>query len=64
MAMKKYIQVQPKQSSKGKLLALAVAGLVLYGLVAQPVEAAEIGKAIGATLADVANAIIDFLRGL
>lgn len=48
----------------GKLLALALTGLVLYGLVAQPVETAEIGKAAGAALAAIANAIIDFLSGL
>lgn len=64
MAMKKYIQVQPKQSSKGKVLALALVGLLVYGLVAQPVETAEIGQAVGVALAAIADAIIDFLQGL
>ncbi|MQA60357.1 MAG: hypothetical protein GEU86_02450 [Actinophytocola sp.] len=55
---------KPKKSPAGKLLALALIGLVIYGIVAQPVATAEIGRAAGAALAAVANAILDFLSGL
>lgn len=62
--MKKKSPAQPKKSPAGKLLVLALTALVIYGVIAQPAETAEIGRAAGAALAGIANAIIDFLSEL
>lgn len=62
--MKKYIQVQPKQSSKGKIVVLVLVGLIGYGLVEAPTETAEILQAASTALAAVAESIIELLRGL
>lgn len=62
--MKKYIKVQPKQSSKGKIVVLLIVSLLAYGLVEAPAEMAEILQAASTALAAVAESIIELMRGL
>ncbi|MQA64161.1 MAG: hypothetical protein GEU86_22520 [Actinophytocola sp.] len=60
--MKRYIQVRPLRGAGGRLLALILVALVVYGLIVQPAEMAQIARAIGTALAGIADAVLSFLR--
>lgn len=62
--MKRYIEVGPRRSGRGGLLAFAVLALIVYGLIAHPAATADIARTIGTALAGIADAIFGFLQGL
>lgn len=62
--MKRYVEVQEQGGMKGRVLALVVLALIVYGLIAHPTEAAQIGRGLAAGLAALVEAIVEFLQGL
>lgn len=62
--MKRYIQVRPERTLRGRALAAVVVALVVYGVVAHPAEAAQVGPVIAAALVRIAEAIFAVLQSL